>query len=91
MYGSFPNNANDGKFVLIPAAIFLPLRDLSSSIIHRLNQQLLGFLIMHNLCDLRVALLAKIGRNSHLNKVTVNNALATAVAGANALLRLVRK
>ena len=46
---------------------------------------------MHNLCDLRVALLAKIGRNSHLNKVTVNNALATAVAGANALLRLVRK
>jgi len=91
MYGSFPNNANDGKLVLIPAAIFLLLRALLSTIIHRWNWQLLDFLIMHNLCDLRVALLAKIGRNSHLNKVTVNNTLATAVARANALLRLVRK
>jgi len=63
MYGSFPNNANDGKFVSIPAAIVLLLRELSSTIIHRWNRQLLDFLIMHNLCDLRVALLAKIGRN----------------------------
>jgi len=63
MYGSFPNNANDGKLVLIPAAIFLLLRALLSTIIHRWNWQLLDFLIMHNLCDLRVALLAKIGRN----------------------------
>jgi len=63
MYGSFPNNANDGKFVFIPAAIVLSLRELSSRVIHRWNRQLLYFLIMHNLCDLRVALLANIGRN----------------------------